>query len=459
MNIPFSPPAPSVRTELYQPTDGGQRIPSLDLLRGVALLGILLMNIPGFGKTEASIYQTVRGPHGLDYWVIIVIHALFANKMRALFSMLFGAGIILFLTRKRDALGMAPPELFIRRQLWLIVFGLVNALVLLWPYDILFQYGIVGILLFPFMRLPARALLICAVVAGLVYGGKAYWNAVEEQQKYAKYQSVVAFEKTHKKVKLTDEQKADKSGWEGLVKSKKFDPKADKAEVVAMRSDYATVWSHLLPKIQQLEAPLFYRMYLWDIVSMMLLGMALFRWGFFSSQLPTRRYGLLCVAGLGIGQGIAWLTMAYGEEQIANFTRYVSTHTLPLDEMLLPFERGFSAIGWASLVLLLYRANVLMWLWKAVGAVGQMAFTNYLMQSVICTLFFYGYGFGYFGDLRVYQLYYVVAEVWLIQLVFSVIWLHYFRFGPLEWLWRSLTYGYRQPMALPPVTSATPALS
>ena len=462
---PLTTPLPA-NVAVTQPVARTKRIPSIDILRGVALLGILLVNIPVFGLTEASLDQLVRGPHGGNYWLQTIIHVLFENKMRALFSMLFGAGIILFLAKNGEGLGMAAPELFIRRQMWLIVFGLVNAIGLLWHYDILFHYGIVGILLFPFKRLSARALLVCTIVVGLIYSGKNYWEFAGQKQKYEKYQKVVAFEKKTKpdkktkKVKLTDDQKDEKSAWEGLVKENKYDKKAGRAEVAAMRSDYATVWSHQLPKIQRLEAPFFYQIALWDIVSMMLLGMALFKWGFFSNQLTTSQYVMLAIGGLLIGQTVAWFSLPAYELEITDFTTYISTNVLPLAELSTPFERAFSAIGWASLVLVLYRLGIGAWLWRAVGATGQMAFTNYLMQSVFCTLFFYGYGFGYFGDLKLFQLYFVVAEIWLIQLVFSVVWLQYFRFGPLEWLWRSLTYGERQPMSIssPTVQQATPAL-
>ena len=85
---------------------------------------------------------------------------------------------------------------------------------------------------------------------------------------------------------------------------------------------------------------------------------------------------------------------------------------------------------------------------KGLANVGQMAFTNYLMQSIICTLFFYGYGLGYYNQLKYHQLYFVVAAVWIFQLIFSAIWLRYYRFGPFEWLWRSLTYWKKQPMRL-----------
>ena len=110
------------------------------------------------------------------------------------------------------------------------------------------------------------------------------------------------------------------------------------------------------------------------------------------------------------------------------------------------FRRIPLAIGHASLVMLIFRSKLVPWLMKALANVGQMAFTNYLMQSIICTLFFYGYGLGYYNKLRFHQLYYVVGAVWLFQLIFSSIWMKYFRFGPFEWVWRSLTYWKRQPM-------------
>jgi uncharacterized protein len=96
--------------------------------------------------------------------------------------------------------------------------------------------------------------------------------------------------------------------------------------------------------------------------------------------------------------------------------------------------------------MLIFKSRIMPWLMKALANVGQMAFTNYLMQSIICTWFFYGYGFGYYGKLKFHEVYYVVLIVWIFQLIVSSIWLTYFRFGPFEWLWRSLTYWRKQPM-------------
>ncbi|MFN8347804.1 MAG: DUF418 domain-containing protein [Spirosomataceae bacterium] len=437
-----------------------ERIPTFDSLLGVALLGILLVNIQTFALPKTAVQQLIRGPHGGNYWVLTLMNTVFGNNMQALLTMLFGAAILLFLSKPKRTQGLTVPEQFVRRQLWLILFGLINAIVLLWHYDLLFPYGIVGILLFPFHRLSVRALLICALVAALIFSGKNYWNFTEWQQKYTKYQKVVAVEKKNKKnkkFKLSDEQKEDKSAWEGLEKGSKYDKKAEEAEIKAMRSDYAKVWNHLLPQTQQREASWLYRLGLWEIASLMLLGMALFRWGFFSNILSAKMYAGVAAGGLVVGQTLAWLSLPSYELQIVDITKYVRGG-LPLYDLLLPFQRSLTALGWAGLILLLYRLGTMRWLWQALSAVGQMGLTNYILQSLIGTLLFYGYGMSHFGSLKLYQLYFIVAEIWLVQTVFSVVWLRSFYYGPAEWLWRSLTYGKRQPMRLSEPTEETATL-
>jgi uncharacterized protein len=109
-------------------------------------------------------------------------------------------------------------------------------------------------------------------------------------------------------------------------------------------------------------------------------------------------------------------------------------------------RRLFLAFGHLSLIMLLYRSGIIPWMFRAMARVGQMAFSNYLMQSIICTLIFYGYGLRWYGELQRYQLYIVMAGIWLFQIAFSNLWLQYYRFGPFEWCWRSLTYWKRQPM-------------
>jgi len=424
-------------------------VSALSFLGGLAVLGVLFSSIQEFGMTSARLNEIIREPHGASYWLLTITNALFRTNAVALLTVLFGAGILLFLNGPQPTTGPAIPELYIRRQLWLVLFGLFNALVLLAPGDLLFFYAIIGVFLFPFGRLPARALFICALVSGLLFAGKYYWNFAENKQKYEAYQKVVALEKKNKKVKLNDEQKEDKSAWEGLARQGTFDKKGEETAIRAMRSDYGTVWSHLLPRIQQAESADFYQLRLWNFASLLLLGMALFKSGFLLNQLTTRQYAVLAVAGLALGQALAWLTLPVAERSVLDFTKYTTTLLLPWHLIVQPLEQAAMAIGYASLGLLIYRSSLFKSLVKALDAVGQMALTNYLLQSVLCTLFFNGYGFSYFGDLLYYQLFFVVAEIWLLQTLLSLVWLRYFYFGPAEWLWYSLIHQRRLPMQIP----------
>jgi len=176
---------------------------------------------------------------------------------------------------------------------------------------------------------------------------------------------------------------------------------------------------------------------LWEVLGMMLLGMALFKSGALTLGWSTRAYVTMLVAGYGIG-----LTVNYLE------TRWILEHrfsALSFAQSNISYDLGRLAmtIGHLGALLLIVRWNILPWIRRAFAAVGQMAVTNYFMQSVICGIVFIG--FRQFNQLARHELYYVVFAVWALQLVISPIWLSYFRFGPVEWLWRYLTYLKRPP--------------
>ncbi|MFN8355854.1 MAG: DUF418 domain-containing protein [Spirosomataceae bacterium] len=444
------------------------------VLLGCSVLGILLLNIQDFGMTKSTVNQFIVNPHGGTYWLLTIINLFFGTKMGALLTILFGASIALFFAKVQPINGFTVVDLYVRRQFWLMAFGLVNAILLLFQYDLLFPFSIVGILLFPLHRLSARGFMIGAVLMALILGGKSYWDFAETKQKYEKYLNVLAYEKKYKipkptakqladsvalkKIKtLNDEQKKDTTAWKGIVTSTKFDKKANEAQVDAMRSDYAKVWNYVLPKTQEREARWLYRLGLWELASLMLLGMALFKWGFFSHSFSNKRHALLATLGLLLGLSLSWLSMGSAELNSTDITKYISGSIVPLHEILSPFERALMAVGWASLVILLYRWTMLKWLWIGIEAVGQMALTNYLIQTILCTLFFNGYGMSYYGELTFFQLYFIVAEIWLIQTVGSVVWLRYFQFGPAEWLWHSLVVWQRQPMLQTETLDSTPS--
>jgi uncharacterized protein len=174
----------------------------------------------------------------------------------------------------------------------------------------------------------------------------------------------------------------------------------------------------------------------------MFLGMAFFKMGILTGVAPVKVYWGMCIVGLGIGLVLSHFKIQQLVDAKFNWFEYTKKSKFELYEL----SRTFRSVGILGLLMLLYKSGLFKWLFEIMRPVGQMAFTNYLMQSFLCGLFFYGVGFGMFGKLQRYEIYYVVGAVWAIQIIYSNIWLHYFRFGPLEWLWRSLTYWKKQPL-------------
>ncbi|MVM40537.1 DUF418 domain-containing protein [Spirosoma sp. HMF3257] len=426
-----------------QPVDKADRIQTIDLIRGLALLGILMMNIPGFGFLGSGFIALLSKPEGPDFYAFAIVGTAFEGTMRGLFSMLFGAGMVLFTMNKQEQEnGPTVAEYYYRRLLWLVLFGMFNAYVLLWFGDILFFYGLCGMLLYPFRKTKATWLIGLAVLClGInTIRTEIWYGGLRENR--AGYLEATKLEKAHKKP--TEKQKEAKAAWEKFENNRKPDPKKDAKELKAMRGDYGTVFAHLIPRNSESET---YGTYFgtWDWLMMMFIGMALLQWGFFSNKLSTSTYALTLLIGYGVGLPISWFYVQSQVGWVQDPGSFVDTYrTIPFQ--VYDVRRILLALGHASLLILVYRSALVPWLMRALTAVGQMAFTNYLSQSIICTLFFYGYGLGYYGKLSYYQLYYVVAAVWIFQLIISPIWLTYFRFGPFEWVWRSLTYWKAQPM-------------
>lgn len=441
--LPTAEYSPAITTQTPQPVAKANRIQTIDLIRGLALLGILMMNIPGFGFLGSGFRTLMQNQQGLDFLAYTIVGTAFEGTMRGLFSMLFGAGMVLFTMNKQEREnGPTVAEYYYRRLLWLVLFGVFNAYVLLWFGDILFFYGLCGMLLYPFRKTKAAWLIGLAVLCMGInfFRTELFYSELRENR--AGYLEAVRLEKAHKKPSA--KQKEAKAAWEKVEKNAKPDPKRDAKELKAMRGDYGTVFAHLLPRNSADET---YGTYFgaWDMLLMMFIGMALLQWGFFSNKLSTPTYALTLLIGYGLGLPISWFYVQSQVGWIQHVGQMVDTYrTIPLQ--LYDVRRVLLALGHASLLLLMYRSALVPWLMRALTAVGQMAFTNYLMQSMICTLIFYGYGLGYYNKLAFHQLYYVVAGVWLFQLMLSPIWLRYFNFGPFEWLWRSLTYWKPQPM-------------
>ena len=429
--------------KLAAPVALADRIRTIDIIRGVALLGILMMNIPGFGIDDSVWYNMEHGPHNsADYRTNEIVETFFSGTMRGLFSMLFGAGMILF-TRNKIATpgGVTVAELYYRRLLLLVLFGLINAFVFLWWGDILYMYGLIGMVLYPFRKTAAKWLFLLGIVciAIAMFKNQLWYN--ETREKRASYREAVKTEKAGKK--LTPEQAQAKAEWIEM-ESWKPDSQRSVRNVQRMRSGWPTVFENMLPRSTGGEIWWTYNG-IWDPLCMMFIGMGLLVIGFFSNKLSTSSYLMGLMIGYGIGIPVGWIMFSKGVEANSGFGTFVDHYRVPF-WALYDIKRVFLALGHASLIMLIYRSRIVPWLMKALANVGQMAFSNYLIQSLICTFFFYGYGFGYYNKLAFHELFYVVGAVWVFQLIFSSIWLNFFLFGPFEWLWRSATYWKAQPM-------------
>jgi uncharacterized protein len=371
-----------------------------------------------------------------------VINFFFDGTQRAIFSMLFGAGVILFITRLEKRVdGMSAAEYFMRRQLWLLVFGLFDAFVLLWNGDILFDYAVCGIILFAFRKLPPKKLLIAAIVSLLLMTARENRNLYKQKNIITKGEAIAKIDTT--KTKLNEQQKDDLGAMTSFKESAGTESlhKEMEKNLRQIRGNYGSVYENISNNSARYEFIGSYY-YIWDILVFMFFGMAFFKMGILTGHTPLKTYWLFFIAGLGVGLALSYLRLKPLIHYQFNYYDITKNQKIELYEI----ARVFRSLGVFGLIMLCYKSGWFNWLFKLMRPVGQMAFTNYLMQSILCGLFFYGIGLGMYGKLQRYEIYYVVGAVWIIEIIWSNIWLLYFRFGPLEWLWRSLTYWRKQPM-------------
>ncbi|MPR35774.1 DUF418 domain-containing protein [Salmonirosea aquatica] len=417
-----------------------QRYQSIDLLRGVAVLGILVMNIPSFAYPETFIMH-VTDFTGINYWSWAAAMVWFEGTMRGLFSMLFGASCLLILSKSDD---LRSADVYFRRLLWLFLFGLFDAYILLWDGDILYGYAIAGFFLVPFRALKPAHLIAMGLALSLgIMWMIAYPSITEKRPAYNEYKAAMA-DSTQKHKKLTVKQREAITKYEESLSWMKKDTAVINSQIKPMLGSYKEVFKVKWKAGETFQSWKLYDPVFWDEILMMFLGMALFKLGIFTNDRPTNTYLWMTVLGYAIGVvGKLWWvsTFAFTAAEVAHNYETYPVPAYTLHEWL----RIAETVGHIGL-LLMYRSGWFNWLVGLLAKTGRMALSNYLLQSILCGLFFYGFGFGMFARLQIYETYLFVGAVWAVCILFSVIWLRFFRFGPFEWLWRSLTYWQRQPM-------------
>jgi uncharacterized protein len=380
------------------PTAPDERIRSLDFIRGLAIFGILLINIQSFAMPRAArivptAYGSLSGANGV---VWAASYVLADGKFLTIFTLLFGAGIALFVGGKADT--DAAITLHYRRTFWLLVVGGVHAY-LLWAGDILVVYGVTAALVVWAVRWPPRRLAAVGLAAFAVP------LAV----------SVAAA--------LTTDLGATRS-LSGFVET----------ELRVYRGSYADQLRYRVGVAFRQHTTRYLGRIGWRLGGLMLLGMALYKKGVLTDDRPSADYRRLAAGAGGIGLALSaaaaavLVTFEFSAGAVRWRTVLNYAASLPL------------AVGYVAGFTLVHRRFAGSVVVALVRGVGRTALSNYLFQTVLLTPVFFGFGLGLYGTVsRVEQLG-VVCLVWVLQTGLTWAWLRRFEYGPLEWAWRSLTY-------------------
>ena len=402
-----------------------QRHISLDAMRGFAVMGILAMNIIGFAMPEwAYISPAAYGTDTLaDKIAWAFSFVLIDGKMRGLFSLLFGASMMLIIDRA-VAKGESAAQIHYRRMAWLALFGLAHYF-FIWFGDILFLYAIIGMIAFRFRNWPPAKLIKVALIIFVL--GLALWGLQFGGLQLFQYFAT----------------RADASA-DMPRQFRELMDSADLAfnvapDIALHRGSYAAItmsklddWAEPLLLVVQSAS---------ETLPLMMIGMAMQKSGFLTGAWAAadyRRWAMRMVpVGLLLTLALAVWMVAVDFDRITALAIFYFWGGIP--RMLL-------TIGYAALLIMLidhYRNHPML---ARVAAAGRAAFSNYLATSIAMTTIFYGYGFGLFGDVGRAGLWLFVLGAWAVMLLWSKPWLMTFHYGPLEWLWRSLARGKIQAM-------------
>lgn len=411
---PFSPVA-TIEAPVPQPVSSAQRIVAVDVLRGFAVLGLMAIHIfifsqpvDLFGDPRAGL--AYEGANRVFIWAAQVF---VFGKFMFLFALLFGAGVMFFDRKFQDGELTDGTGLWYRRVGWLALIGVLHGVFLFFG-DILLLYAICGLAALWWVRRLSPGVLLLLALASYGLGMILFIGLMWLSSRMMGEMSPDALDET-----MTSEA----------------------GQIAAHSGSYL---DSLLLRLSFLANNIFLMFFtFWIASGIMMLGMALAKLGVVTGQRSVRFYAMLAVIGIGIGlpatAGLFFQLEASGfaSERMMMWVIGGLLLAPPL------------SLGYLGTIMLLSKYGLLKPVQTALAAVGRMALTNYLLHSLLGALIFDGWGFGFFAQLEFPVLAGIVAAVWTINIVFSILWLRFFRFGPVEWLWRSLTYLKPQPMLRP----------
>lgn len=422
-------------------SDSTERVVALDAIRGIAVLGIFAINLSDMAYPEDLALQAdPTGKGGLiDYWILSLSEALFSGKMRGLFAVLFGISAALIVSGlARTTSYRFAASAFYRRLIWLAVFGLVNAYLLLWWGDILFKYAVLGVLLFPLSFLTCRVLALISMVC----------LALLVSQPLAEYRDWAVLKTAHEQVRvdrlagraIDPEQARVAEEWRDAQADRSIDYVYVEEEISTRSGGYLEIFLHNAVIALEEQTIVFVDEDLLDLLPYMIIGLAIAKSGILTGASSGTRQLSLASTSVVVGFGLHfWLTQA-------NIQDPLDLARISLNAALFEISRFPFVLGYFLLIFVVVSKASSRWLITAISATGRMALSNYLTQSVIALFLLNGFGWGQFGLLPRLDLALIFACVCVAQVGFSVFWLRRFKQGPFEWLWRSLTSWELKPL-------------
>ena len=402
------------------------RIATLDIVRGVAVMGILAMNIVAFAMPMSAYMNPLAyGSEGdIDFASYAFSFVLIDGKMRGLFSFLFGASMLLAIERA-EAKGGSAASVHYRRMLVLLLFGAIH-FYLIWFGDILFGYAMIGMIAFLFRKKSPRTLIIIGIalvlleflmMAGMAASVRDLAPQVARPgaspELLRQWNEATAWVRIPTQAELADQMGLILGPWSGVAQNQ--------------------LTKHAFD-------PIFFSiMFGPETLAYMLFGMAALKSGYLTGAWSDEQYRRAAVRGYAISLPfyvlLLWLIFKASFSPIALFTYSMAATVL---------IRPFMIAAVAALIILATRKGGS--LTQRIAAAGRAAFTNYLGTSIVMTGLFYGWGLGLYGQLGRAELWLVVIAMWAVMLAWSKPWLERYQYGPLEWLWRSLARGELQSM-------------
>jgi uncharacterized protein len=391
----------------WSPVGESQRIESLDILRGIAIFGILLVNMKSFSGPDSPIralsYEYFDQPYNI--WTNVLLEFFVQGNFITMFSFLFGFGMIL-MSERAKANNRSFLPVFLRRQLVLLLFGGVHVL-FFWYGDILVTYAVVGVIMLLFYRLPRKALLVMGLVMITAY---------------SLFMSVLTYDYWTSGAAISYQESLNAQHENEIQKSIQIYSEGTYSEIMTER---IREWTDLNQ---------YFLFFLFGILPMFLFGAYAAKKRRFENKSLWKLWGLTLVLGPG-SKIFAVLFFQYKGED----WRYDTAMSWGYE-----FGGAMMSIFYICSIVLLYRNGKFKRLFNLFRITGRMAFTNYLTQSVVSTFIFYSYGLGLYGEYGPLTGVLIAVIIFGLQVLFSTWWLKNYKMGPLEWIWRTLTYGKRQ---------------